>query len=231
MEYMFFMEDKMGVESNITECHEVNTRWELHDMMFSVDHMLRRVESYAIERNMIQTKIALKVMCRYHEGQYRNGKDKLPYIVHPLTLACHAFALGIGEDNLIAACLLHDVLEDTEATSEDLGVNKEVLKAVELVTFRVIEGLTKEESKELYYEKIGENKIASMVKLLDRCNNVSTMATGFKKNRIERYIDETEKYIFPILDIVKHSYLEYYDATFLLKYQMLSVIESLKRIL
>jgi len=63
---------------------------------------------------------------------------------------------------------------------------------------------------------------------LDRCNNVSGMVTAFSKERIADYIDETEKYIMPIVDIVKHAYPEYYDAAFLLKYHMVSVMESLK---
>lgn len=78
---------------------------------------------------------------------------------------------------------------------------------------------------------IENNRIASIVKLLDRCNNVSTMVTGFQPNKMAKYIDETECYILPLLDKVKHEYDEYYDATFLIKYQILSVLETLKRTL
>ena len=39
--------------------------------------------------------------------------DDTSYMVHPLTLACHALAMGLKNDDVIAACLAHDMLEDT----------------------------------------------------------------------------------------------------------------------
>lgn len=208
-------------------------QWELHDAMFSVDNMLRRVKMYAQAKKMKETQKAIRIMRKYHESAVRksNSGEKIPYIIHPLMMACHAFALGIDSDDLIAAILLHDVVEDTEATLDDLPVNDRIRHAVDLVSFRVLEGKSKEESKAVYYEKISQDRIASMVKLLDRCNNVSTMATGFKAEKMAEYIEETEHYILPILDKVKHEYDEYYDAAFLLKYQLLSVMETLKRTL
>lgn len=203
-------------------------RWVLHDAVFSIDRMLAKVTNYASERQMSETLKAIAYMQEYHKGQKRKGREQIPYIIHPLIMACHAFALEIGDDNLVAACLLHDVIEDCDVTAEELDIAPEILEAVELVSFSEIEGLSRQESKKIYYEKIGKNKIASMVKILDRCNNVSGMVTGFTKERIADYIDETETYIMPILDIVKHTYPEYYDAAFLLKYHMVSVMESLK---
>jgi len=206
-------------------------RWELHDAMFSVDHMLSKVRNYARARDMKNTLKALRLMEKYHAGAYRKGAEKVPYIIHPLMLSCHAFALGIADDILIPACLLHDVLEDTPATPEDLGMPEEVIEAVQLVSFDKTIAPTKEEAEEIYYNRIGTNRVASMVKLLDRCNNISTMATGFTREKMAQYIDETEKYVLPLLDKVKYGYDEYYDATFLLKYQMKSILETLKRTL
>lgn len=208
-----------------------HSKWELHDAMFSVDHMKARVKKFAEERNLVQTLKAIELMQKYHEGQKRKGKDGVPYIIHPLMMSCHAFALGIGDDEVIATCLLHDVVEDCDVIAEELPVSLEVKTAVTLLSFQNLEGLSKEESKKRYYEKIKENRLASIVKLLDRCNNISTMATGFKPEKMAAYIDETEKYVMPLLNLVKHEYDEYYNVAFLLKYQMKSVIESLKRML
>lgn len=202
--------------------------WELHDEVFSVDHMKQWLRRTAAAREMKQTQRAVSIMEECHAGMTRAGKDKLPYITHPLMMACHAFALDIAEDNLVAAILLHDVVEDCGVTVEELDVNEDVREAVRLVSFFEVEGLSHEEAKRQYFEKIEGNRVASMVKLLDRCNNISTMATAFSKRRIAEYIEETEKYIFPILNYVKHSYKEYYNAAFLLKYHMLSVMETLK---
>lgn len=207
--------------------------WELKDAMFSVDNMLRRVKMYAQAKKYKETQKAIKLMLTYHEGTYRKSTigEKIPYVIHPLMMACHAFALGIDSDDLIAAILLHDVVEDCDVTTEELDVNDVIKEAVRAVSFEVQDGMSKEESKKVYYDQIGKNKLASVVKLLDRCNNVSTMATGFTPNKIARYVDETEKYVLPLLDIVKREYDEYYDATFLIKYQIFSVLETIKRIL
>lgn len=207
--------------------------WKFEDEIFSVEHMQRKVKDYARAKGYMETLKSLKIMTKYHEGQFRKSKkgEKVPYIVHPLTLACHAIALGIAEDDLLAACLLHDVLEDCDVTRAELDINENILDAVELVSFEDIDGLSHEESKEKYYKKISGNKIASMVKILDRCNNISMMAAAFSKTKMAEYINETEKYILPILTIVKHEYDDYYNAAFLIKYQMLSVMETLKRTL
>ena len=78
------------------------------------------------------------------------------------------------------------------------------------------------------YAALAQNSTAAIVKAIDRCNNISTMMTSFPKDKIVRYVQETEKYVMPMLDTIKKEYAEYYDAIFLLKYQMLSVLESVK---
>lgn len=208
----FLMEEKIP---------QVN-QWELHNAMFSIENMLRRVRMYSQGKKYTETQKAIKLMLLYHEGGTRksNNGEEVPYIIHPLMMACHAFALGIDSDELIATILLHDVVEDTKATLDELNVNEKIRQAVDLLSFNKIEGVPKEESYQVYYEKIGRNQIASIVKLLDRCNNISTMATGFKPEKMAEYIIETETYVLPLLEKVKHEYGDYFDAAFLLKYQM-----------
>ena len=213
------------------EAHAPEPRWELHDALYSLENMKRKVRFTAQAKNMSQTLKALKQMEQYHEGQTRNGKDKIPYIHHPLMMACHALAMNLDDDDLIAAILLHDVVEDCGADLKDLEVSDAVREAVSLVSFHEVEGMTKAEAKAQYFARIRENPIAAMVKLIDRCNNVSTMATAFSKERMARYIDETEQYILPMIDHVKHTWEEYYDAVFLLNYQIRSLLETQKRLL
>jgi (p)ppGpp synthase/HD superfamily hydrolase len=54
-----------------------------------------------------------------HEGQVRNGSGGLPYIEHPLAVAARLERHGYGEE-VLAAALLHDVVEDSETTVEEL---------------------------------------------------------------------------------------------------------------
>ncbi len=54
-----------------------------------------------------------------HAGQIRNGSGGLAYIEHPRMVAATLAARGYGEETL-AAALLHDVVEDSDTTVEDL---------------------------------------------------------------------------------------------------------------
>ncbi len=57
---------------------------------------------------------ALNFAARAHQGQYRKGTD-IPYIVHPVGVAMLLLEIN-APDEVIVAGLLHDVIEDTDAT-------------------------------------------------------------------------------------------------------------------
>lgn len=54
-----------------------------------------------------------------HEGQIRNGSGGMPYIEHPVQVAAFLDEAGY-RDEVLAAALLHDVVEDSETTLEEL---------------------------------------------------------------------------------------------------------------
>ena len=68
-----------------------------------------------------------------------------------------------------------------------------------------------------------------MVKCIDRCNNVSGMAIGFAAERMQDYIEETEKYYPELLKVIK-GVPEYNNAAWLLSYQIRSLLLTAKRI-
>lgn len=208
--------------------------WELKPPVFSAERMYTFVKARAQAEGMAQTLAALPVMREKHSGQYRKSKTAsgIPYAVHPLTLACHALALGIGEDDLLAAALLHDVVEDTDTLPEELPVSARVQEAVRLVSYSTY--LTgsrtwKEEIKDEYYAHIARNPLAAMVKCLDRCNNLSCMADGFSRARMAAYVTETERYVLPLLDVIR-KVPAWNDAWWLLRYQIFTLLEAFKRL-
>ena len=146
-------------------------------------------------------------------------------------VSCHALGLGLDDDNLISAALLHDVCEDCGVSPEELPINEEIQKAVALLTRNPVPLSNSEAEHQHYYKGISENKIAVLVKLLDRCNNVSGMAGAFSPDKTAKYIKETQKYIYPLFQIAKAHYPEYSNQLFLIKYHMASVVESLKYLL
>ena len=195
----------------------------LSDRLFNEDRMYTYVKTYASVKNLYQTSKILPYARELHKGQVRKGKDKIPYIYHPLLIACHALALGLDDDNIISAALLHDVCEDCGVRVEELPVNDLTKEAVALLT--KADDIDKKE----YYQRISRNPIASMIKLLDRCNNVSGMAAGFSKEKLVEYIKETESDVYPLLQRAKSEYPMYSNQIFLVKYHMTSVIEAIKR--
>lgn len=66
-----------------------------------------------------------------------------------------------------------------------------------------------------------------MTKLIDRCHNVSSMAGTFSVEKLKSYIDETRHYVLPLLRKVKNRYPEDSDILFVLKYPIVSVVDSI----
>lgn len=200
----------------------------LSDRLFSEEHMYTYVKTYALAKGMLQTVRVLPYAKEKHKDQLRRGKDHVPYIYHPLQVACHALALGLEDDDLVSAALLHDVCEDCGVQPEDLPVNERTRRAVALLTREEKPGMAWEDVERRYYTAIVHDPVAAMVKLLDRCSNVSGMAAGFTKSGMIRYIKGTEKWIYPLLQQTRELYPQYSNQIFLIKYHLTSVVEAIK---
>lgn len=161
---------------------------------------------------------ALVLAKKMHEGQYRRGGAE--YLVHPLRVCCYLISLGFKDDILLSAALLHDVIEDVEYIRNDpkkivkeFGISEEVLNLVLLVT------KTKEVAEESYYSHIRGDIKALLIKLSDRCNNVSTLQC-FTREKMQKYINETQTYILPLCSYGKATYPEYSGIITTMKYQI-----------
>ena len=188
--------------SNLIGEDRMSYEWEIRDQLFSEEHMFTRLKTIAEIKGLTETYRALYYIRSKHAGQFRKkmmfSDAHVPYIIHPLMMACHAQSMGLS---------------------------------VELLTKKEDPGLSKEERNKVYYSGIAADPVASMAKIIDRCNNVSTMAQAFSDEKLNEYIEETETYVLPLLKTVKQNYLEYNNAVFLIKYHMLSVLESLKNMM
>jgi (p)ppGpp synthase/HD superfamily hydrolase len=80
------------------------------------------------------TRAALEFAASRHEGQTREG-DGIPFVTHPVEVACLLHEAGYS-DEVVAAGVLHDVLEDTDAQRDDLErrFGAEVARLVDAVT-------------------------------------------------------------------------------------------------
>lgn len=198
------------------------------ETIFHRERLYADVEAFAIEHKLEQTLLALPFAKASHQNQYRKGKEHLPFIYHPLTVARQAISLGFVEDELIAAALLHDVCEDCGLAAHELPVNERTQQAVAYLTrspspYKHSDSFLKE-----YYDGISKDRIAIIVKLLDRCHNLSEMAAAFSKLKQLSYIRETEQWIYTLINHLEEDYPEYRSRIFLIKYHIYSVVESIK---
>ena len=194
--------------------------------VFHPEKMYTYLRGFASGAGMKETLKALAFAREKHSGQYRKSGD--PYIIHPLMMACNAVSMGIRDDTVVATILLHDVCEDCGVAVQELPVNETVKHAVDLMTFRVMEGETKEIAKNRYYNMMLQSREASLTKLVDRCHNVSSMAGTFSVEKLKAYIEETRQYVLPLLRKVKTLYPEESDILFVLKYHIVSVVDSIE---
>ena len=201
----------------------------MKDAIYDWEHMRTFIKTSARNLKLPNTLNAVDFAEEAHRGTTRKKSD-VPYIYHPYTLACHALALGIRDDAVVAACLLHDVVEDCDITLDQLPVDDETREIVRLVTHEKTTPENRDRIMEAYFGEMKTNVKAVLVKCLDRCHNLSTMAGGLSRDRIFRMIRETEKYFPELLDILKGT-IEYNNAAWLLKYQIESMLDIYKRLM
>ncbi len=65
---------------------------------------------------------ALRIAARAHHGQNRKQTD-CPYIAHPAAVALILQRAGFDDDAILAAAVLHDVVEDTDYSAEQLAAD------------------------------------------------------------------------------------------------------------
>jgi (p)ppGpp synthase/HD superfamily hydrolase len=115
-----------------------------------------------LEKNE-QLWVAIDIAIHAHDMQLDKGG--MLYVLHPL----HVMDTVEGIDAKIVA-VLHDVIEDTETTLENLAAYEfpqEILDAIDAITKR------KGEKKEAYWARVKANPLATRVKLADIAHNTS----------------------------------------------------------
>ena len=149
-----------------------------------VNHIKRKAEDELDEYNIPQTK---KFIQQAHDKEHNQMYGSKPYSTHPRAVAAigrKLFGSKFGPD-AVKVALLHDVLEDTKYTPENLaekGFSKEIIDAVKLLT----------KNKQLSYNDNIQaiinsgNKLAMMVKYCDNLANFSGDKSHFDPAKAQR---------------------------------------------
>lgn len=135
-----------------------------------------------------------------HKNQFRKSGE--PYIIHPIHVAYIVADLGLDTETICAA-LLHDVVEDTESTYEDIEqlFNKDIAQIVEGVTklsrlFKSAEEKQAENYKKMFLAMEKDIRVI-LLKLADRLHNISTLEF-LKRDRQIAISKETIEFYAPI---------------------------------
>lgn len=128
-----------------------------------------------------------------HDKQTRWGGE--PYIVHPERVAARLSSYG---PSVVAIGWLHDVVEDTDVTLDDieqeLGAN--ISKKIEIITHRPSETYAE------YIERIGQNFVATLVKLADLEDNLSDLDNSPRNRQRRQKYELARLYLKTVQEIV-----------------------------
>lgn len=201
--------------------------------------------NYAITHKMRNLRIALELAVKYHEGQYRDGGE--PFIIHPLMVCKMLILLNVEKylkawypeksdswvkhqcDILLAAAVLHDVVEDCDLPNK--GREMVEVDHLEEEVWIIVIILSKPPKGEpydpnAYFKGILEIWKATLIKIADRSNNCTTMQV-FKESRRKKYIRETIEYIYPLCEEGKRKYPQFSNIIRILENLIVSICESL----
>jgi len=158
-----------------------------------------------------------------HAGVMRKDGET-PYIEHPVKVTSLLFELGIRDDKILAVALLHDVVEDCE----DETIKKKLYETFSSEIIEAVMTLSKPKgyNNNLYYDKIKQNPIATIVKLADRTHNLSTLYS-FSEVKKAKYIKETEDFVYPLIAYAQHHYYEYANQLRMFDLWIESIVKNL----
>ena len=142
--------------------------------------LLQKLKKNFSEAEFQELKAAYDFSAAAHEGQKRQTGE--PYFIHPCAVVNILVDLGFDDVSTLVAAFLHDVLEDTPVTSDELEqkFGKEVLELVEGVTkldkikFVSAEDEQAENLRKMFFAMAKDYRVI-IIKLADRLHNMRTL--------------------------------------------------------
>lgn len=140
-----------------------------------------------------------------HEGQMRRGSDT-PYWIHPVRVAMGLMQWGVTDRDVLVAALLHDVVEDTVTTPEDVR-GAFGARAENLVVWLTAPDGRMGDAVMAYYRRLLEQgpPDAHLIKIADRSDNLRSiqalvMRTGDRHRRwAGAYLNRTQWQVLPLV--------------------------------
>jgi guanosine-3',5'-bis(diphosphate) 3'-pyrophosphohydrolase len=137
---------------------------------------------------------ALSFSAEKHTKQRRKDIDKTPYINHPISLANILAQRWVIDENVLCAAILHDTLEDTETTAEELQEHfgeKITSIVLEVTDDKSLEKSVRKQKQVEHAASISNE--AKLVKLADKIANITdiinTPPADWSSDRKKEYFE------------------------------------------
>ena len=169
-----------------------------YDLEAHYQELEQKITSAGIPADLGRVRAAFECADRAHSGQKR--RDGSPYVSHCIAAAIITAEMGLDEDSIISA-LLHDTIEDTSLTHDDIA------RSFGTSVADIVEGVTK--LTRVQYTSVEEQQMENMrkmllamakdirvilIKMADRLHNMRTMAYQSEEKQRIKSLETMEIY-------------------------------------
>ncbi len=169
------------------------------DIYKMYDELIENVKKYHPSENYEKLEYAFNFAVKAHEGQMRKSGE--PYIVHPIGVAIILSELELDFESIISG-LLHDVIEDTDYTYNNIAevFSKEVADIVEGVTkltkmnYQSREDAQAENYRKMFLAMSHDIRVI-LIKIADRLHNMRTLEHMKREKQIEKASETRDIYV------------------------------------
>ncbi|MFC3628487.1 RelA/SpoT family protein [Paracoccus angustae] len=158
--------------------------------MIDVEDLLALVRNYNPRSNATLIRDAYEYGMRMHEGQFRHSGE--PYFTHPIAVAAILTEMRLDDATIVTA-LLHDTVEDTRSTKDDLAktFGPEIAELVDGVTKLTNLELSSAQSKQAenfrkLFMAMSRDLRVILVKLADRLHNMRTIRSMRPEKQVKK---------------------------------------------
>ncbi|TKB64642.1 MAG: bifunctional (p)ppGpp synthetase/guanosine-3',5'-bis(diphosphate) 3'-pyrophosphohydrolase [Nitrospira sp.] len=203
----------------------------VYQTVTDLDQLVDRIRSYAADADLGLVRKAHEFSAKAHQGQLRRSGE--PYLQHPIAVAGVLTSLKADVVAIVAA-LLHDTLEDTVATPDELEreFGKDVVHLVDgvtkigKITFRSYEEKQAENFRKMVLSMADDIRVV-LIKLADRLHNMRTLEHLGAAKR-EEIAQETLEIYAPLANRLGIGWIKNELEDLCLKHLKPEVYESLR---
>lgn len=183
------------------------------------------IKGFSVKGKMRNTLKALPLAKEYYKDFKRKSGDA--FIIHPLRVCSYLITQKIDDDCICAAALLHEIIKKCNLQYNGIEIlTKYHLDPLVLDYIRLLAN-SEHYPLPLYYEALSQRPEVMLLKLSNRAHTYTTLIDS-SDDEIRAYVDECEKYIYPLCEYGIAHYPKYSNHIQVMYYQIHSLCNIVK---